>query len=63
VWLRDGRRLVAAEVAGVLPGLAVWHRRARDRRALAQLDARMLSDIGMTREQAECETNKRFWQA
>jgi uncharacterized protein YjiS (DUF1127 family) len=37
--------------------------RARSRRVLAGLDARMLADIGVTRDQAMAESNKAFWQA
>jgi uncharacterized protein YjiS (DUF1127 family) len=35
--------------------------RARQRRALALLDSRLLKDIGLTREQAEAEARKSAW--
>ena len=35
--------------------------RQRTRRALAQLDDRMLADVGITREQALREAEKPFW--
>ena len=34
---------------------------ARQRRALALLDRRLLEDIGLTREQAEAEVRKSAW--
>jgi uncharacterized protein YjiS (DUF1127 family) len=39
-----------------------WHRRAESRRALSELDDRMLRDIGVQREQMEREIRKPFWQ-
>jgi len=51
-WLvRAGRRLL------------LWHRRARARRELRRLDARLLDDIGMTPAKAEAEWRKPFWRA
>ncbi|HXP05051.1 MAG TPA: DUF1127 domain-containing protein [Stellaceae bacterium] len=38
-----------------------WHERARQRRQLARLDARMLRDLGITAAEAERECNKPFW--
>jgi uncharacterized protein YjiS (DUF1127 family) len=38
-------------------------RRHRSRQALAQLDARLLRDIGVTYAEAENEANKPFWRA
>lgn len=43
--------------------LRLWVRRDRERRALSELDERMLSDIGLTRLEASGEWRKRFWQA
>jgi uncharacterized protein YjiS (DUF1127 family) len=37
--------------------------RHRDRKALAQLDAHILRDIGLTPEDARTEAAKPFWQA
>jgi uncharacterized protein YjiS (DUF1127 family) len=39
-----------------------WHTRARDRRALASLDDRMLLDVGLTRADVQRESAKLFWQ-
>jgi len=50
------RRLVAL--------LRLWRQRRRDRRQLAefaQLDARILADIGLTRSSAKFLINKPFW--
>lgn len=41
--------------------LRQWRRRVRERGQLAQLDDRMLKDIGLTRADAEFLTNKPFW--
>ena len=41
--------------------LRTWLQRSRQRRALAELDDRMLRDIGITRPQAEREAAKPFW--
>ena len=40
----------------------LWRRRSVQRSALASLDARMLNDIGLSREQAVEEAAKPFWQ-
>ena len=41
----------------------VWFERSRQRRALAELDARMLRDIGVTSAQARREAATPFWSA
>lgn len=38
-----------------------WLDRARERRALARLDDRMLADIGLGRAEAWAEADKPFW--
>jgi uncharacterized protein YjiS (DUF1127 family) len=40
-----------------------WLERARQRRTLAELDDRLLCDIGITRPQAEREAARAFWTA
>jgi uncharacterized protein YjiS (DUF1127 family) len=56
------------------PGLAAWTRRAielvlgwqdvaRQRRALLELDERLLKDIGISRADAEREASRPFWDA
>jgi uncharacterized protein YjiS (DUF1127 family) len=41
--------------------IARWAERARQRRILATFDDRLLSDIGVTRLEAEREARKPFW--
>ena len=41
--------------------LRAWHRRVRERNQLARLDERMLTDLGLTRADAEFLINKPFW--
>ena len=41
--------------------VGLWRERARQRKVLAELDARMLNDIGITRDAAERESSKPFW--
>ncbi len=43
--------------------LLTWQERDRQRHALAQLDARMLKDIGLSRADVALELRKPFWQA
>jgi len=40
-----------------------WRERVHQRRMLARLDDRLLSDIGLSRSEAEREVQKPFWQA
>jgi len=39
------------------------HDRQQQRHALLELDARMLADIGITREEAQAEGRQPFWRA
>ena len=41
--------------------LREWRRRSRERAELAELDDRMLKDIGLSRADAEFLSNKPFW--
>jgi len=43
--------------------LMVWLDRTRQRRHLAELDERLLRDIGLSRAEVEHETSRPFWQA
>lgn len=43
--------------------LATWRRRARDRRELANLDARTIHDIGLSSSEIQFEANKPFWRS
>jgi uncharacterized protein YjiS (DUF1127 family) len=40
----------------------LWWRRARTRRELAELDDRILADLGLDRVEARREAAKPFWQ-
>ena len=56
------QRRAAGNLAGrVLATLREWRRRSHDRAELANLDDRMLRDIGLTRADAEFLSNKSFW--
>jgi uncharacterized protein YjiS (DUF1127 family) len=48
-------------IARALALLREWRRRSRDRERLAIFDDRMLSDIGLTRAEAEFLSHKPFW--
>jgi uncharacterized protein YjiS (DUF1127 family) len=55
-------RQTLSEVGGRIVAIwREWRRRARDRARLAELDDRMLHDIGLTRTDAEFLINKPFW--
>ena len=41
--------------------IRVWMERGRQRQHLAELDDRLLADVGLTREQVEYEISKPFW--
>jgi uncharacterized protein YjiS (DUF1127 family) len=41
--------------------LAVWRRRARERRELAILDSRTIRDLGLSPGDIRFEANKPFW--
>ena len=59
-----GRQLrpTGAFVAGRLRRLIVlWSTRLHERRALAEMDDRMLRDIGIDRLQAQREADRPFW--
>jgi uncharacterized protein YjiS (DUF1127 family) len=48
-------------LARIITSLREWHRRSRDREKIATFDDRMLSDIGLTRAEAEFLSHKPFW--
>ena len=47
------------EVLGQI--LATWQRRARERRELANLDARTIRDLGLSTSEVQFEASKPFW--
>ena len=56
-----GRKIISA-LQSALDLTCLWAARSRQRRALQSLDERLLDDIGLTREQAQNEASKFFWQ-
>jgi uncharacterized protein YjiS (DUF1127 family) len=52
---------IAAVIRAARAHFAWLRDRKRQRQALAELDDRLLEDIGLTRRQAEEEANKPFW--
>lgn len=59
VKLYDGFSLLNSK----LELLLVWMERSRQRQALLKLDDHLLADIGISRDQVNSESNKKFWQA
>lgn len=43
--------------------LAAWQKRSQDRAHLKTLDAHLLNDIGLTRDEAALEISKPFWRS
>jgi uncharacterized protein YjiS (DUF1127 family) len=63
VWPVSCRRYGLATLRNVM---AIWDKRKRFRRDLAQMsrdDPHLIDDIGLTRRQAEAEIAKPFWRA
>ncbi len=57
-----GKNLREAAVRAVRT-LLTWQERDQQRHALAQLDVRMLKDIGLSRVEVALELRKPFWHA
>jgi uncharacterized protein YjiS (DUF1127 family) len=55
------RRGLAYLGAAAVRAVWFWLERSRQRRALADLDDRLLRDIGLTREEARRECANPFW--
>jgi uncharacterized protein YjiS (DUF1127 family) len=56
------RRGVGDWFALAIGGVSAWQARARERRALAELDEHLLRDIGLDRLSAQEEAAKPFWE-
>ncbi len=54
---------VSATIRALFAILCLWQRRVEMRARMAQLDARTLDDIGLSREQVMAEAKKPFWKA
>jgi uncharacterized protein YjiS (DUF1127 family) len=48
--------------AKITQSVNLWVRRSQERRLLAQMNLRMLDDIGLTIAEVDKETAKFFWQ-
>jgi uncharacterized protein YjiS (DUF1127 family) len=46
----------------IVTALKTWRQRMRDRRALSNLDAHMLRDIGLDQMTVDREIRRQFWQ-
>jgi len=62
---RAGSRGVTSVIvhaaSGALEALLTWQERARQRHSLANLDDRLMKDMGLTPSQVEQELRKPFW--
>lgn len=54
-------RVFDAFLRPALAQISTWRARARQRRALAELDDRLLKDVGIERGAAAQEARKPFW--
>lgn len=61
VIMADFGESFAGALRQLLANVPLWRERARQRRALAQLDDRLLRDIGIDRTAAMEEVDKPFW--
>lgn len=63
-WRRraTGGARFSTGLKSLIQPLAQWNERSKQRYELLTLDDRMLSDIGISRAQAEAEAAKPFWQ-
>jgi uncharacterized protein YjiS (DUF1127 family) len=52
---------VAAFARKAMTALLLWDDHRRQRHALAELDDRLLRDIGLTRHRARIEARKPYW--
>ncbi len=59
----NARPAMPAIIGQVLRRIAVCRARARERRVLRELDARTLSDIGVSRYDVAIEAAKPWWRA
>jgi uncharacterized protein YjiS (DUF1127 family) len=59
--VRRSTHSAGSAAARVFGALREWRRRSKDRAELAALDDRMLTDIGISRAEAEFLANKPFW--
>jgi uncharacterized protein YjiS (DUF1127 family) len=61
-WRRSGHHGTLMRLGGAtMRAVWFWMERSRQRRALADLDDRLLRDIGLTRDEARRECANPFW--
>ena len=58
-----GRKVETGLVARAVDLLLIWSDRMRQRRHLAELDDRLLQDIGISRADVEGEISRPFWRS
>ena len=56
-----GAPLPSAVLPDLIRLVRFWDQRTRQRKALLELDDRLLDDISVTREQVRREASKSFW--
>ncbi|HXV32141.1 MAG TPA: DUF1127 domain-containing protein [Sinorhizobium sp.] len=56
-----GRKTGASLSVRLVDAMLNWIERARQRRHLAELDDRLLRDIGVSRAEVEAEISRPFW--
>ena len=49
-------------LVGIWKNFSLWFERAQQRKELSELSDHQLKDIGITRDEAEMESNKKFWE-
>jgi len=57
----SSRAPLAGTFAAFAKVIGTWRTRSRERRELAQLDARSLRDLGLNPGNIQFEANKPFW--
>lgn len=60
-WARKAPRAEAAQPPWLAAVIGIWLDRARQRRALAELNDHLLRDVGLAADAARRETSKPFW--
>lgn len=60
-FFRAGMDIVTVIAARTTHSIGLWHHRARSRRQLRHLEARLLHDIGISQLAAIRESEKPFW--
>ena len=60
-WSESATEFLSTAAARAWQTLLTWQRRASERNRLAEMDQRLLKDMGITRADAWRETQKPFW--